>query len=241
MSASSTVLRAFADPVASPRPSGLFPIGSARTSDPLAPLASRAVRGDAGAERALLDRLVPPLRRFLERALTSVGETDDALQESLVAVLGALPGYRGESSVVRFSIGVARRLALTRSRTSARYARRIARAAQLELPLVAGETSQSEGVAGGRLRTELLRLLGELPKEQARAFALRAIFDCSLGEIAAETGVSINTVRTRLRLAKKLLRLRIEGDERLGDLVIGAHDPTVSPAHAPRPTDFPGR
>jgi len=202
------------DAPAPPRTSGLFPAGSGWKSavDPLAPLAARALLGDADAQRALLEELVRPLRRFLKFALVSADETEDTLQESLIAVLGALPGYRGESSVLHFSIGVARRLALAQCRTSSRYAKHIERAIQLERPLLSSDALRGDGVMGPRLRAELIRLLDELPEEQARAFVLRSIFDCSLREIAAETRVPVNTVRTRLRLARKFLRRRIESD-----------------------------
>jgi RNA polymerase sigma-70 factor (ECF subfamily) len=60
---------------------------------------------------------------------------------------------------------------------------------------------------------ELLRdLLGELPREQMETLALRTLLGCSLEETALSTGVPVNTVRSRVRLAKERLRHRIEAD-----------------------------
>jgi RNA polymerase sigma-70 factor (ECF subfamily) len=64
-----------------------------------------------------------------------------------------------------------------------------------------------------RRRKEAMRdLLAELPSEQAEAFAMRIVLGCSLEEIARECGSPINTIRSRLRLAKERLRARIEND-----------------------------
>ena len=71
-------------------------------------------------------------------------------------------------------------------------------------------------------RKEALRsLLEELPTEQAEAFAMRIVLGCSLEEIARESGAPLNTVRSRLRLAKERLRSRIESDPALRETLGG--------------------
>jgi RNA polymerase sigma-70 factor (ECF subfamily) len=60
-------------------------------------------------------------------------------------------------------------------------------------------------------RKELLRdLLAELPFEQAEALAMRVVLGFSLEEVSEQTGTPVNTVRSRVRLAKERLRSRIE-------------------------------
>ncbi len=46
---------------------------------------------------------------------------------------------------------------------------------------------------------------------------MRIVLRSALEEIAAESGVPLNTVRSRLRLAKERLRARIENDPDLRD------------------------
>ena len=60
-------------------------------------------------------------------------------------------------------------------------------------------------------RKEILReLLAELPAEQAEALAMRVVLGWSIEEIAVQSSAPLNTVRSRLRLAKESLRKTIE-------------------------------
>ena len=61
-------------------------------------------------------------------------------------------------------------------------------------------------------------LLGEIPDAQAETIVLRLALGHSIDEIAVITTAPINTVRSRLRLAKEALRSRIEADPRWAEL-----------------------
>jgi len=64
-----------------------------------------------------------------------------------------------------------------------------------------------------------------LPEAQAEALALRVALGWSLKEIADATSTPLNTVRSRLRLAKEALRRRIGDDPGLADqLDVGEAD-----------------
>jgi RNA polymerase sigma-70 factor (ECF subfamily) len=58
-------------------------------------------------------------------------------------------------------------------------------------------------------------MLAELPAGQGETLALRVVLGSSIKEIAEATQVPVNTVRSRLRLAKEALRKRIEEDPTL--------------------------
>ena len=60
-------------------------------------------------------------------------------------------------------------------------------------------------------------LLDDLPEEQSEALALRFMLGWSLLEIAEASGAPVNTVRSRLRLAKEALRRRVEADPALAE------------------------
>jgi RNA polymerase sigma-70 factor (ECF subfamily) len=65
-------------------------------------------------------------------------------------------------------------------------------------------------------RTDRLReLLAGIAPEQAETLTLRVVLGWSLPEVAAATGAPLNTVRSRIRLAKEALRSAIERDPRL--------------------------
>jgi RNA polymerase sigma-70 factor (ECF subfamily) len=221
-----------------PRPAAGLPSralfgGSRRlvAEDPLAALVPAAARGDALAQRDLLESLAPHLRRPLHRLLASSADVEDALQESLMAVVGALPRFRGESTVLHFSIQIAVRCALAKRRRLLRAARHANEVSALELALVETPSPPHQCLVELRRRAALAQLLRDLPPAQAEAVALRVILDHSLEEVASATGVPANTVRTRLRLARRALKRRIFADPSLRELLPrGLFEPAAAAA-----------
>jgi RNA polymerase sigma-70 factor (ECF subfamily) len=59
-------------------------------------------------------------------------------------------------------------------------------------------------------RAVVLRLLGELSEPVAEALALHYLVGHSVESIATASGVSVNTVWSRLRLGKRALRRRLK-------------------------------
>ena len=78
----------------------------------------------------------------------------------------------------------------------------------------------SDQVLATRRRELLRELLEELPEEQAEALTLRVIMGWSLEEVASASGAPVNTVRSRVRLAKEALRARIEAKPALAELKV---------------------
>jgi RNA polymerase sigma-70 factor (ECF subfamily) len=70
-------------------------------------------------------------------------------------------------------------------------------------------------VARRRLAERLLDVLAELPESQAEALVLRYVAGLEPAEIAAASGVPVNTVRSRVRLAREALARRLAGDPAL--------------------------
>ena len=55
-------------------------------------------------------------------------------------------------------------------------------------------------------------LLDLLPPEQSEALAMRIVLGWSIKEIATHSNAPLNTVRSRLRLAKEALKSKIEAN-----------------------------
>jgi RNA polymerase sigma-70 factor (ECF subfamily) len=136
-------------------------------------------------------------------------DVEDVAQQSLIAFIQALPAFRGDSDPSRYATTIAVRTAIAaRRRVRVDHARRDAGADADTL--ASSEREPGEALASRR-RKELLRdLLAELPHEQAEALAMRVVLGWSLEEIAGQSGAPLNTVRSRLRLAKESLRKTIE-------------------------------
>jgi len=189
--------------------------GGAEVAVDAGALARRAAAGDTAAMTGLLRVLAPEMARVVRGVMGPYGaDADDALQQSLVAVVQALPAFRGECSPQGYACRIAFRTALG----VRRRAQQISENHKQELDAPEQLADDAGLTAESARRTALLRtLLDALPPDQAEALALRTMLGWSLDEIAQAAGVPLNTVRSRMRLAKEALRARIEGDPTLAE------------------------
>lgn len=182
-------------------------------------LTARAAAGDLQATQEFLAYVWPMLSRVAAGVLGSRHpDLDDAIQQSMIALVRALPAFRGECHPAGYATRITLRVAL---RVRRNVKRDTSRREALGLLASADEpvSSSDEGLA--LRRRELLReLLEELPEEQAEALTLRVVMGWSLEEVSRASGAPINTVRSRVRLAKEALRERIESVPGMAELKV---------------------
>ena len=157
---------------------------------------------------ALLRRLAPRARRIAGSLLRNAHDAEDAAQLALLELMRAIPTFRGEGSIESFC-----------DRVVVRTAIRLARARRLssvrsdgaidpdELPGPQGENDLAEG-----LPRTILAYLHELPEARRTALVLRHAMGYSMDEVAEHTGVSINTVKSRLLEARDQVRKMVRRD-----------------------------
>ncbi len=172
-----------------------------------------AQAGERGALHRVLARLAPHVLRTCRRILASEAEAEEAAQEALIVLARDLPSLREPDAAIGFAVRAASRIAL---RIRGKHERRRDAIAQL------GEREGSDepgspvaALARRRLADRLLDVLGELPEAQAEALVLRYVGGLEPAEIAAASGVPVNTVRSRVRLAREALAKRLAGDPAL--------------------------
>ena len=201
---------AVAAPVA---PAGL-PSNEERARD----LATRAASGDLAATQEFLAYVWPTLTRVAAGVLGARHpELDDAVQQSMIALVRALPAFRGECHPAGYASRITLRVALRVRRNVKRDATRREAFEQLG-PSDDGAPAEHDHSLGSRRRELLRELLEDLPEEQAEALTLRVVMGWSLEEVASASGAPVNTVRSRVRLAKEALRARIEDQPALAEL-----------------------
>jgi RNA polymerase sigma-70 factor (ECF subfamily) len=190
------------------------------TAEPsaLLALALRAAGGDLEATREVIEAVAPRVVRVV-RAIVGPAhvDADDVAQQALIAVVQAMPRFRGECEPASYAARIAVRTAIHARRKSRAWANRHDTGVELaEVPSPLRDAPLDE-VRAERRRTILRELLDALPEEQADALALKFVMGWSLEEISAATNVPVNTVRSRMRLAKEAMRRRIEADPSLAD------------------------
>lgn len=139
---------------------------------------------------------------FVWRSLRHLGVPDalldDATHEVFLVALRKLELFENRSSVKTWLFGIALRLA-----------RNLGRAKQRKFDTLSDELEDRENQGPHELasRSEatatLHRLLSELSVEQRAVFVMIELEQMSAVEVARATGVPLNTVYSRLRLARR--------------------------------------
>jgi RNA polymerase sigma factor (sigma-70 family) len=114
----------------------------------------------------------------------------------------ALPAFRGECAPAGYACRIAFRAALLARKTAQRTRQRTDDGAVLEHVVAPTERAT-------QMPHVVRSMLDAIPADQAEALSLRTILGWSIEEIAEAAGVPVNTVRSRLRLAKEALRKHI--------------------------------
>ena len=182
-------------------------------------LARQAATGDAVATSRLLKGLASRVVRVV-RAVLGGGhpDVDDVAQQALIGFIQALPAFRGDCDPARYATTIAVRTAIGARRRSRIEGSRHDAGTDTDA-VVSPSLEPGEAMASRRRKEVLRELLAQLPAEQAEALAMRVVLGWSLEEIAGQSGAPLNTVRSRLRLAKESLRKTIESEPGLLELL----------------------
>lgn len=197
----------FADPE---RPS---PVAGGEPSDPLAPLVRRAATGEREALASLLSLIAPSIVAAVRVVTGADVDVEDATQEAMIAIADSVGRFRGQSTFLHYArrIAVRTALALRRARRA-----KVGPLVGLDAAPLADQRAPGAGpnaeVERGEWLTVFQRLLDELPEGQAESLTYRVLFEYPLPVIARELEVPVNTVRSRIRLARDHLRQRILSD-----------------------------
>lgn len=190
--------------------------------DELARLAEDATRGSEPALRTLLTTLTPLLLRVVRRVLGPTHpDLEDVTHEASYAVLDALPRFRGEGTVRHFACRVAVLTAMNVQRREL-AAKRARQREQADPEHLASQMPGPDYHAESNSLLPIVReLMCTLPEQLAEALTLHVVLGYTVAEIAGSSGVPLETVRSRLRLAKQSLRKRALGYPALREVMEG--------------------
>jgi RNA polymerase sigma-70 factor (ECF subfamily) len=163
------------------------------------------------AVRALLEHFHAPVFRLCLHLTGNRADAEDALQETLLALHRALPGFRGESQLSTWAYRIALRVALQVR------ARRPSHTQPLEegseaLRFPDGSVPPDRLAAARQESSRLLAAMARLSAEHRAVLSLFALEGLSHAQIAAVLGIPEGTVWSRLHLARKKLMAATEGE-----------------------------
>ena len=174
------------------------------TSDHLAGLLEAvASQRDRSAFGRLFDYFAPRLKGFIRRRGVEAARAEDLAQEVMLTVWRRAGLYkRAQGSVSTWIFTIARNKHIDAIRREQRPEFDPNDPALVGEPEPVGETVVSQGQIAAKLRAAIK----ELPADQAEVLRMNFFEDKPHSEVAADLGLPLGTVKSRLRLALAKLR-----------------------------------
>lgn len=175
-------------------------------------LISRIAAQDQTALSMLYNRYARVIYTLAYKILNSAEESEEIVLDVFNQVWRIAKNYNFQKGRVdTWLFMMTRSRALDRLRTYARFDKAV-EASEDAISMRTHTNSPEEDVLMQERRLYVKACLGELPDEQSRVIELAYFKGLSHSEIASQTGISLGTVKTRIRLGLKKLRESI-GDE----------------------------
>ena len=171
-------------------------------------LMARIQAQDDRAIAILYRRHTALLRTVIGRILNNDSDVDDQLQEVFLEVWRMAAQYHMEKGkALGWIVTMARRRAIDKLRKKMAYAR--AQERLCEEPEPAPHGGADEEVAASDTAEIFARVIATLPAAQREALNFAFYRGLSQREIAAQTGIPLGTIKTRLELALRKVRTAI--------------------------------
>jgi RNA polymerase sigma factor (sigma-70 family) len=156
------------------------------------------------------------LRAFIRARVANEADAEDVLQDVFSALVEADAVVEPVRQVTAWLFRVARNRIIDRFRRQRPQALRVAAGEEeaapdvvLEAWLPSPQSGPEAAYARGILLDELTEALDELPAGQREVFVAHELEGRSFKELAAETGLNVNTLLSRKRYAVLFLRERL--------------------------------
>ena len=175
-------------------------------------LARQLASGDQRVFHAFFDRYAPLLTAFvLRRSNLDRTSAEDVVQNVLIRALRALPGYRGEASLLTWlcqichsELADGHRRARRRPATVSMDSDDTASAAVGQLRANSELDQEREALSGDEAAA--LRVLERLPERYAYALEWKYGDDMSVEEIARQLGITVTAAQSLLARAREAFR-----------------------------------
>lgn len=172
--------------------------------------------GDRSAFAALVRKQKTPIYNFIVRQIRVPQVAEDLVQDVFVKIVQNAADFKHEARFTTWAYAIARNVCIDHLRKMS-----LRKHPSLDQPAKADEEGPTLGertadltpgaqveraAIGGEMQVRILRAVEELPEEQREVFLLREVGHVPFKDIAEMTGVSENTVKSRMRYALERLQ-----------------------------------
>jgi len=175
-------------------------------------LAQRLRAGESELVERVLRELLAPVRRWMFRLLGPNGEIDDAVQDAMGAIAGALHRFEGRSSVSTLAHTIVVRVAYTH------FGRRRHELDQDAVDRAIGAVDPERQAMMREAMVRFYRCLDRLNETRRTAFVLCVVDALAQDEAARIAGCSPVAMRARLFQARREMDALIREDEVLAPM-----------------------
>ena len=169
--------------------------------------------GDEEAYRALLEDLLPFIRRQVRARISAAADAEDVVQNALIAIHRGRHTYRSERPFGPWMRTVVRHCVIDWFRERGR---RTSREFSVENPELLAEPVDAQEPGSEALSAPLVAALQALPAKQREAVELIHVYGLSVAEASVRAGVTPGALKVRAHRGYRALRARLEGVEGMG-------------------------
>ncbi|MDP9362349.1 MAG: sigma-70 family RNA polymerase sigma factor [Acidobacteriota bacterium] len=173
-------------------------------------LIAHILDGEADSARVLVHRYTAVLRRVLLQAGARVDDVDDLLQETWIRVVRSAHRYDPLQPFPRWLFAIAMNRLRTQGKRTRSASLRTQPLDDVAQMIASGNPSAEAAIEGVQLASAMRAQIALLPAGLADAILLRYFEELSEKQMAAEWGVPLGTVKSRLHTALRKLRTDLE-------------------------------
>ncbi|MDO4728699.1 MAG: sigma-70 family RNA polymerase sigma factor [Bacteroidota bacterium] len=176
-------------------------------------LVAKYIKGDETALATLIDRYQSKIYRFIYSKVGDREVSEDIFQDTFIKVINTLKSgaYNEEGKFLSWVMRIAHNLVVDYFRNSKKIPIQRDTEEFSMFSIIADEVPNIESkLIDLQIKSDLERLVEELPTEQKEVLVMRIYQDLSFKEISEIKGISINTALGRMRYALMNIRKLIE-------------------------------
>lgn len=184
----------------------------------LQPIGGLRVTPTAAGREDILRQLVGPIRRYLRRYCGDPDVAEDVLQDTLLRIDRALPGFDGRARLETWALAIATRAAADHFRAAARRPPSLQWSESDNTDHFTDDHSLEDRLVIDEMNDCVREVIDTLPPDYRAAVILRDLEGHSVNELRDILGCSLATAKIRIHRARDRLRAA------LGDACAFYHD-----------------
>ena len=150
----------------------------------------------------VVTQLSGPLRRYLERLVGNRATADELLQDTLLKIARALPGFEGRSSVKTWAFTIATRVATDHLRRPANRAQMT----DIDETTIVSEAESDQRLVIDEMSSCVREVIDSLPEDYRTALVLHDLEGHTASQVAEIAGCSVATAKIRIHRARHRLK-----------------------------------